>query len=350
MSKNSLPETLDEAIEALAGAHHLNICEKMTLLGMDPKTAFAGGDWRNCSFNNCDLRGFDFRNTRLFYADFAHADVTGADFTGAIDLHSTRFHKAHGWANAKLTEYQRNFVLLAEAQSQKSALRYLEPQQWVALVAKSRDFSEATSVYAEMQKAGGAVNMFACTALMSKARTLRDRDHAGEQFEIFLDQGGKPDLGMMTVRMDLELDPEAARNIFFAMEENGLGPDKYAYNLLISKHKNDQVAGWRIFREMRQKGIEISRYTAFSLFDCCGDQFSDAVEVLVEVHKAGVNVFGMEFIHEMMQRTAYPELTKHKVAFRAEGMQSPREIIRKMISECLSDPWRKNSLNALGLL
>lgn len=74
----------DEVLDLLKSNSDLNIVRRMQMIGLDPTTAFAGGDWRNCDFSHLDLRKFDMRNGDFRGAIFINADVRNADFRGSM--------------------------------------------------------------------------------------------------------------------------------------------------------------------------------------------------------------------------------------------------------------------------
>ena len=71
--EEKLGAELDAVLKIIEMTRGDRFVNRFKALGLNPKTDFAGGDWRNCDFSESDLADADFRNSRLFYADFKHA-------------------------------------------------------------------------------------------------------------------------------------------------------------------------------------------------------------------------------------------------------------------------------------
>jgi hypothetical protein len=315
---------------------------------LDPATDLAGGDWRKVDFRNCDLRGFDFRNARLFWANLRNALVTGADFRGAGDLHTTSIQYARGWRAALMDESQlvRIEGLLDRGDRQK--LSEMDVSGWIRLLRKARDYDEATGLLSEMQEGLFSLNPFAYAIAIGKARRDKEKAHAQKLFSEYLGKGGITDVPLYTALMDTAGSPYEASEIFNALLARKHRPDHYFYNLYISK-QNDFRQAMAIFKNMLLHKHKVTEYTAFSLFDSCST-FAHAVTVLLEIHRQNIDIFQSQILAEMVDRTRDPDVTRQSVvAMRRSGADN-REILRRLISIRLNNPWRKGVLTELGLL
>ncbi|MEJ6010158.1 pentapeptide repeat-containing protein [Novosphingobium aquae] len=338
---------LQPAIDAIKQSRGKRIPDRLIALGLDPATDFAGGDWRYSDFRNCDLAGFDFRNARLFGADFTRADVSGTDFTGALDVHKARLHLASNWQDAILTDDQ---IVLIETQISGLDTRRrtsLAPQQWVALIRDASDYNAAAALLDEMDATSNALNAFAYTATIMKARSLEDRADARRRVDEFLAKQGEPDVAFFTEAMSLAINAEQANKLFADMKRRRLFPDKYAYNKLISKQEKFDKA-LPIYQQMIDNSIEINEYTGYALFDVIAN-FDHAITVLIKMRENGVFVFTYQFMNELVKQSRLIESTTRRVQELIDLGKNPREIVRTLIIEKAKDPWRSTALQSLGL-
>jgi len=76
-------EQLDRAIGQVLDAETTNFFALADILGLDPKSDFAGADLSHTDLSGCDLSGANFVDTDLTGANLNNANLQNADLTGA---------------------------------------------------------------------------------------------------------------------------------------------------------------------------------------------------------------------------------------------------------------------------
>jgi Pentapeptide repeats (8 copies) len=350
-------QQIARALAIIEQTRGLRFVDRFVALGFDPKTDFAGGDWRDCNFDGCDLRGADFRNSRLFYANFKNARIDGADFAGAGDVHTTSIHLASGWRQAHFDDYQ---IVLIEAeiakkQSGSETLEFsrgqdMSEKDWFFAVKACPSFQEAKEVLKQMEQAGFQLNPFAYSYVLDRAKRDDNREKGWKLLSDYRRQGGKLDEALLTAAMGVAPDSKKALELFVEMQNNlaaeGGLPGERAFNMAISEQE-DFGAALDIFRDMKKKGIRVTRYTIFAMFDACMS-FANAVTVLMEARRAHVEINDSEFVKELRNTTRYPELTDWNILQGEMRGHSPKKIILDIVNGILKDPFRSEALEALG--
>jgi hypothetical protein len=349
---------LDAALQIIKDTRGRRFVDRFIELGLDPRTDFAGGDWRNCDFSNSDLGGCDFRNSRLFFANFKHALLDDADFRGAGDVHTANIHLAYGWRNAKFDEYQ--FVLI-EAQIEKlnelnqknERLRreMMSEKDWFFAIKACNSFFEAEILLKQMEKAGYGLNPFAYSSVLDRAK----RDHMLRQgwnlFNSFIKRGGEPDEALYTAGIGVAPDSQTALEVFNYMktklpaDEGPVG--ERAYNMVISKQRASFTIALGLFHDMKRNRITPSRFTVYALFDAC-QSFANAVTVLMEANKSNIDIDDYSFLEELKNTTRYPDLHGQNIEIWLNDGLSNREFIIKLVNIILHDPFRRDALATLA--
>lgn len=356
-SDESHTAELQHVVENIKSTRGQRFVERFEALGFDRKTDFAGGDWRNCDFSNSNLSDVDFRNSRLFRANFRHAIVTNADFRGAGDVHTAKLHLSYGWRDAYFEDYQ---LVLIEAEIAKmrqyqdghkaARLSTMNEKDWFYAVKACPSFSEASAVLDQMETAGHALNPYAYSYVLDRAKRDRKRHEGWLKFNEFLELGGEADEALYTAGIGVAPDSATALEVFDALKRimasrNEIPGDR-AYNMAISEQDDRFTVALGLFHEMKRKDVRISRYTIYALFDACAN-FVNAVTVLMEARQAGIDIDDQTFLEELTNTTRYPDLSEWNIQmWRADGL-SARDLIIKLISELLSDPFRSEALIAL---
>lgn len=360
LSDNSydLSAELEAVVKIVEDTRGERFVSRFKKLGLNPKTDFAGGDWRNCDFSESDLTDADFRNSRLFFANFRHAFVDNADFRGAGDVHTTQIHLAHGWRDALFDDYQ---LVLIEAQiarmhdylDNRQPLRREEmtEKEWFYAIKACPSFAEAKLVLEQMEAAGYRLNPFAYSFVLDRAKRDRKRPEGWEMFNRFFDEGGAPDEALYTAGIGVSPDSQTALRVFNTMKdemgEQGDVPGERAYNMAISEQDDNFTVALGLFHEMKRKSVPISRYTIYALFDAC-QGFANAITVLMEGRQSGVDINDGSFVKELSNTTRYPELSEWNIQiWQAEG-RSAREIIYRLTDKILRGSFRREALEALG--
>lgn len=350
---------LEGVIKIIKGTRGKRFVERFKALGLNPKTDFAGGDWRNCDFSRSDLTDSDFRNSRLFCANFKHAMVDGADFRGAADVHISNFHLSYGWRNARLDSYQ---IVLIEAQiermqgylvNQHSLHREgMTEREWFFAIKACPSFAEAKLILEQMESAGHRLSPYAYSYILDRAKRDHKRVEGWELFNRFLEEGGEPDEALYTAGIGVAPDSQTALEVFNTlrseMATRDTVPGERAYNMAISKQDNFRIA-LALFHDMKRKGVPVGRYTVYALFDACQD-FANAVTVLMEARKSGIDVNDASFVRELSNTTRYPELSEWNIRkWQSEGLEH-RDMIARLVDQILRDPFRREALDTLGFL
>jgi hypothetical protein len=352
-------ESINQVMSLLDGAVDKGICDQMRLIGLNPSTDFMSGDWSNCNFEAQDLRACDFRNARLYKANFSSANVAGADFRGASDLHTAKLHFAKRWRDAILDEGQLVLVEVAFEQRRltqeqesvkvaKAKLQSFAPQQWVGLIKHAANFDEAHELVKQMDKTENAMNVIAYTATMMKANSRNERKAARELFTHFMNESGQPDMKIYTAAIGVAKDTVQAEYVFREMKgEANIAPDHYTYNKLISR-MTDFSKAMSYFREMKSYNLNINEYTGYALLDAC-ESIHHAITTMIEMKKAGVDIFTTEFLTEFVNKTRNHLNSTAKSFDMLLLGHSISDIFVTLIIENTQDPWRTLALDSLGL-
>lgn len=354
----ALLKELESVVEIIKNTRGQRFVDRFEALGFDRRVDLAGGDWRNCDFSNSDLTDVDFRNSRLYRANFRHSQVTNADFRGAGDVHTTSVHLSYGWRDAYFEDYQ---IILIEAEiakmhqhhDRKKADRFstMDEKDWFYVVKACPSFSEAESVLKQMELAGHELNPYAYSYLLDRAKRDRKRREGWLKFKEFFERGGEADEALYTAGIGVSPNSKIALAVFeqlkAVMAARNEFPGDRAYNMAISEQDDNFTVALGLFHEMKRKHVKISRYTIYALFDACAD-FANAVSVLIEARQVGIDINDETFLEELTNTTRYPDLSEWNIQkWKAEGL-SARDLIVKLISELLFEPFRSVALESLN--
>jgi hypothetical protein len=353
-----VPPDIEAAVANIEASRGKRFVERFIALGLDPKTEFAGGDWRNCDFSDSDLTDCDFRNARLYRANFKHALVNGADFRGASDVHTTRIHLSYGWQDARFDDYQVALIYsqIEELKERKEgqARLYgsdLDAKEWFYLVKACPTFDEARELLGRMEAAGHRLNAFAYTLVLDRAKRDRKRRAGWALYEYFRDAGGECDEALLTAAMGVSPSSQQALAIFNQLQSDlaidGNVPQERTFNMIISEQDDNFSAALALFYKMVRQKITVSRYTIFALFDAC-QSFHHAVTVLIEAKRNGIEIDDSDFLKEVQNTTRYPEIDDWNVSVWLQQGLSYREVIRRLIWAITKDPVRGAYNEALG--
>jgi len=356
-AEGSVNLDLEAALEIIESTRGLSFLERFKLLGLDPKINLAGGDWRNCDFSLSDVREADFRNSRLFHANFRSALVEGADFRGAGDVHTAKIHLAIGWRDATFDDYQ---IVLIEShidkmrsyQDQIAAHRAaMSEKQWFYAIKACPSFSEAKQVLEQMEAAGYRLNAYAYSYILDRAKRDRKTGEGWAMFNQFVADGGQPDAAMYTAGIGVAPDGNSALTLFDTLSKSaaeiGVLPDERAYNMVISRQGGNISQALRLFRDMNNQGVPISRHTIYALFDSC-KSFANAVTVLMEARKSGVDINDKSFVDELLNTRNYPDLDRNDIdKWKNDGL-SDRQVIIRLVQNTLKDPYLSSAMIVLN--
>ena len=280
-----------------------------------------------------------------------------ADFTGAGDVHTAKIHLAYGWQDATFEDYQRVLIeakisTMNDYHGNNSQLRrsVMNEKDWFYAIKACPSFREARDVLKQMETAGHRLNAFAYSYVLDRAKRDHQRKDGWALFDYFFDEGGKIDEALYTAAMGVSPDSKTALDVFDAMREamaeQGEVPGERAYNMAISEQDNNFAVALSLFHEMKRKGVAVSRYTVYALFDAC-QSFANAVTVMMEARRSDVEINDASFVEELCNSTRYPELNDWNIKqWQAEGL-SHHDVIVRLVDSISGDPFRSDALEVL---
>ncbi|KAL2930060.1 hypothetical protein RDABS01_035470 [Bienertia sinuspersici] len=229
----------------------------------------------------------------------------------------------------------------------------------ISILGKEGHTSVAAYLISELNKDGFDIDVYAYTAMVSACASNGRYREAVRVFRKMEDVGCKPTLVTYNVILNvygkMGMPWIKITEIMDNMKRDGIAPDLYTYNTLISCCRRGSLyeEAAKTFEEMKLAGFVPDKVTYNVLLDVCGKSRrpKEAIEVLqeMETHGGGLLDEAMELKAQMVKRGIKPDVFTYTTLFSGFEKAGKDECAMKVFKEMRNTGCKPNicTFNAL---